>query len=117
MSFNYYFQIPLIILITFIVTKIIKFTLYYAFRFWNKRNSIFITSIIISIKKPIIYFLWFYSILISINILLSRFYKKFNYNSTSNIVVFVIYTTILVILIRNISQIKKKISFEKIEKK
>lgn len=99
-------QIALIILFTFFLSKLIKYILFVLFKYFVKTKSSIDNSIIVAIKKPILFFVWLYSFIICSDLIIERVDETF-LKITINLKLIIVYFSILVFLLRSINQIKR----------
>ena len=99
-------QIFLIILFTFFLSKLIKYTLFVLFKYFVKTKSSLDNSIIVAIKKPILFFVWLYSFVVCSDLIIERVDETF-LKITVNLKLITVYFSVLVFLLRSITQIKR----------
>ncbi len=99
-------QIFLIILFTFFLSKLIKYILFVLFKYFVKTKSSLDNSIIVAIKKPILFFVWLYSFVVCSDLIIERVDETF-LKITVNLKLITVYFSVLVFLLRSITQIKR----------
>lgn len=99
-------QIFLIILFTFFLSKLIKYILFVLFKYFVKTKSNLDNSIIVAIKKPILFFIWLYSFIVCSDLIIERVDETF-LKITVNLKLITVYFSVLVFLLRSITQIKR----------
>lgn len=99
-------QIVLIILFTFFLSKLIKYMLFVLFKYFVKTKSSIDNSIIVAIKKPVLFFIWLYSFVVCTDLFIERFDESL-LKITLNLKFIIVYCSVLVFLLRSITQIKR----------
>jgi len=99
-------QIALIILFTFFLSKLIKYVLFVLFKYFVKTKSTIDNSIIVAIKKPILFFIWLYSFIVCSDLLIERVDETF-FKITVNLKLVIVYFSVLVFLLRSITQVRR----------
>lgn len=99
-------QIFCVILLTFFLSKLIKFILFVLFKHFAKTSSFIDSSIVVALKRPILFFIWLYSIVICSDLIIERLSEKF-LQFTFGLKYVIIYIAVLMFLLRTIAQIKK----------
>ncbi len=105
-------QITLIFLFTFCLSELIKYSLFILFKYLAKKKSGIDSGIIIAAKKPILFILWLYSFVVCIDLIAERIDENF-LKITLMLKLIIIYVSVLVFLLRSISQIKKRYIIKK----
>ncbi len=99
-------QIFVIFLFTLSLTQLIKYLLFILFKYLVRRKTGIDSSIIVAAKKPIVFVLWLYSFVICVDLIAERIDENFlRFTMATKIVI--VYISILIFLLRTISQIKK----------
>lgn len=99
-------QIITIFLFTLSLTQLVKYVIFVLFKYLSKKKSTFDVGLIVAAKKPIIFLLWLYSFIICIDLLIERIDEKF-LQITTILKIVIVYVSILIFLLRTITQIKK----------
>lgn len=99
-------QILFIMFFTYFLSRIVKYMLFVLFKYFARTKNIIDNSIVVALKKPIFFLMWFYALVISINLVAEevnyKFLKYINYCKYT-----LIYLIVLTFFLRIISQIKK----------
>lgn len=99
-------QIVFILLFTFAVSRFIKYTLFVLFKYFAKTKSSVDISVIVAIKKPVLFFIWLYSFIVCSDLIIERFDESL-LKATTSLKYVIIYLLILIFLLRTIGQIKR----------
>jgi MscS family membrane protein len=105
-------QICFTILLAFLVTRLVKYILFLLFKYFSTSKSIFDNSLIVALKKPIIFFIWLYCFIFCTNLLIAKVDESL-IQITRNFKFISVYMLILVFLMRSITQIKRHYIMQK----
>jgi len=115
-SLNIYLKIciqySLLLLFAISATKVIKMLLFLSFKYFSSSNSIFDSSIIVSLKRPALFFTWLYCFDEAFELLLWQANIPY-IKAVVSCKYLVVYTLILVFLMGSMVQIKKRFILKK----
>jgi len=115
-SLNIYLKIciqySLLLLFAISATKVIKMLLFLSFKYFSSSNSIFDSSIIVALKRPALFFTWLYCFDEAFELLLWQANIPY-IKAVVSCKYLVVYTLILVFLMRSMVQIKKRFILKK----
>ena len=99
-------NICLILLFAFFLSKLINLVLFLLFKYFANSKGIFDSSLIVALKKPIIFFVWLFCFIMCINLVMEKVDESI-LQWTKNFKFAAIYLLILIFLMRGITQIKR----------
>lgn len=104
-------QIISLILLTFFASKLVKYLLFVIFKYFSKNNNLD-NSIIVAAKKPILFFIWLYCFITCSNLIIERIDEN-SLKIANNFKYIIMYLSVLIFLLRSISQIKRHYIMQK----
>lgn len=105
-------QIFLIILLTFFLSKLVTYVLFFLFKHFAKIKNKLDNSIIVAIRKPIFFFIWLYSFVVSIDLIISRLDNNI-LKTAINFKYLIIYCLVLNFLLRSTTQVRRHYIIQK----
>ncbi len=104
-----YFKISIqvfsIVLLTFFISRVVKYSFFVVFKYLSRNKSSY-TGIIVASKKPLLFFIWLYCFISSIDLFMDNISGDL-LSMLTNLKYIITYLSVLIFLLKSISQAKR----------